>query len=668
MELTYSREIYLKPFEIAIKAARPWCVMTSYNLVNGIHADSNEFLLRRVLRQEWGWEGLVVSDWGGTNSAAESIIAGMDLEMPGPAVRRTSNAVTAAAKSGKLREDDIDKCVAALLKLLKRAGKFEHPGIPPERAIDLPEHRALIRRAGGKGIVLLKNDNDILPLNKETLKSVAALGLAKECLAHGGGSAAVNSHYTTTPLDSLKKQLGESVDIRYSKGARTFRNLPDWAGDVVDMEGKQRFTISCYASLDMSGAPVKTIDSNKASYIPLGERFGSVKIVGTYSPPEPGSHYLSLAGLGPTKLFINNTLILEQPEPCTDSMAFLLGGHIEQECQYYFEVGEAYHLRIESEQPKADGNGNFLMDGLLGTRLGFMTQEGHEENLIPGAVQAARHADVALVFVGNPMAWETEGQDRATMSLPAYGSQDKLIEAVCEVNRNVVVVNSTGVPVAMQWIEKVSAVVQAWFGGQESGNSIVDVLTGATNPGAKLPVTFPKRLEGTPCFDHFPGNVEKLEVRYEEGIYMGYRYYDMHPHAVLFPFGFGLSYTTFEFSSVRLTSQTMPPWAEIVIRTEVENTGSRDGCEVVQVYVSLPGSSIDVPKKQLAGFTKVNLSAGESKVVEITIGHCSASFWDEKVDRWVVERGTYGVLVGNSSQNIVGQGEFVVHQGYTFQP
>lgn len=255
-----------------------------------------------------------------------------------------------------------------------------------------------------------------------------------------------------------------------------------------------------------------------------------------------------------------------------------------------------------------------------------------------------------------------------TMNLPARGSQDRLIEAVSKVNKNVVVINSTGVAIAMPWLSQVSAVVQAWFGGQESGNSIVDILFGLENPSGKLPVTFPKRIEDTPSYGNFPGDLEKLQVYYKEGIYIGYRHFDKHPETVQFPFGFGLSYTTFKISDVVLGAKTLAEKGSVTVTAKVTNTGRITGSEVVQVYVSAPGKTIDVPLKQLAGFQKVELKAGETKAAEITIGYESVAHWDEKWSAWVVEQGEYTVIVGNSARDGSGEGRFVVDSTFSFAP
>lgn len=255
-----------------------------------------------------------------------------------------------------------------------------------------------------------------------------------------------------------------------------------------------------------------------------------------------------------------------------------------------------------------------------------------------------------------------------SMDLPASGSQDRLIEAVCKVNKNVVVVNSTGTAISMPWLDKVCAVVQAWFGGQESGNSIVDVLFGDVNPCGKLPFTFPKTIEDNPSYGNFPGDVEKLQVNYEEDIYIGYRYFDKHPEKVQFPFGFGLSYTRFDIQFVSLSDKVLGLDKVMSATIRVQNSGARPGSEVVQVYVSAPGNSIDVPVKQLAGYRKVELKPGECKACDVSFGQESAAYWKEDRGKWVVESGEYTVLVGNSATNVGKVAKFAVESTFFFEP
>ncbi|RDW57663.1 beta-glucosidase-10 [Coleophoma crateriformis] len=662
------REIYLKPFEIAIKKAEPWALMTSYNLVNGTHADLNEHLLQTILREQWGFKGLVMSDWGGTNSCAESITAGLDLEMPGPANRRKMEDVKKAISSGTLQVESIDGCVRAIMKLLEKTGKFAKPETPPEQAISLPAHQKLIREAGAQGIVLLKNENNILPLKKSGVKSIAALGLAKECLAHGGGSAAVSCHYKITPYEALERTLGKDVDLRFAQGAKIFRNLPDMVEGLFSLENKPGLTLSRYDTRDFSSTP-EVSSHDMGTYIPLESRCEAARLEGVYRPTVTGSHYLSFSSLGPSKFLINDKVVLETTKNSDDSMGFLLGGVVEEIVSFDFVAGEEYKIRLETVAPKDEAEGGLsLLEGLLGIHLGFMLQSDYEADLLTDAVEIAKTSDIALIFVGNTPVWETEGQDMTTMSLPANGSQDALIKAVCEVNSNVIIINSTGVAISMPWLSSVSAMVQTWFPGQEAGNSIVDVLFGDVNPGGKLPISIPHRIEDTPAYGNFPGDVDTLQVTYQEGVEIGYRFYDKKPERVLFPFGFGLSYSNFEISSVTVEGKVLANGGTISVSADVKNVEGAAGHEVVQVYIAPLNSKVDRPIKTLAGFAKVALASGESKTAQVSVSYESAAFWDETLNMWKVEEGDYEILVGNSSANIVSKEKITVEETFTYGP
>ncbi|KAF2086574.1 glycoside hydrolase family 3 protein [Saccharata proteae CBS 121410] len=665
------RELYLKPFEIAIKAAKPWAVMTAYNMVNGTHADSNEFLLKKVLRGDWGWEGLVMSDWGGTNSTAESINAGLDLEMPGPTRWRSLEQVKKAFDEGKTSEEAITKCAKNVLDLLVKSGKFEDPSTPPEKAIIKPEHQKLIRDVGGSGMVLLKNDG-ILPLKKEALqkKKIAVLGLAKEALIHGGGSASVNAHYKITPWEGLKAALGEDVEMVFAKGAHTFRLLPPMTGGVTDSEGNPGFTLSNYASRDFSTPAVKSRNYPSGHWCPVltNDVAEAAVLTGTFSPATTGSHYLGFSGLGPSQLSINDEMVWEQKDNYHDPMGFLLGGGEQKNFQYKFEQGKEYKIEIRSLRPETSEESNSIIDGLMGFYLGFMPEEEHDEDVEAQAVALAKESDLAIVFTGHTKDWETEGQDQASFNLPANGSQDSLVDAVSKVNKNTLVVNSTGVAVAMPWLDSVSAVLQTWFPGQEAGNAIADVLLGKVNPSGRLPVSFPKRLEDAPAHGNFPGEMKdgRLEVEYAEGVFMGYRHYDrVSSEKVLFPFGYGLSYTTFEVSHVAVREQNGGYEVEVAIT----NTGSVAGAQVVQIYVGPAGETrIEVPVKQLAGFTKATLEPGQSTRKSVVVPEQSFAFFDEGCGRWVVEKGRYAIFVATSAADVVAREEVVVAERMTFAP
>ncbi|KAL4871176.1 hypothetical protein BDV12DRAFT_164336 [Aspergillus spectabilis] len=661
------REIYLKPFEIAIKEAKPLAVMTAYNIVNGTHADSHEFLLRDVLREQWGWNGLVMSDWGGTNSTADSLNAGLDLEMPGPTRWRKVEEVVAAVKSGAVSEKTIDDRTRNVLKLLTKLNCFEDPSIPDERAIILPEHQRLIRSVGSQGLVLLKNDGAVLPLKKEKLakKKVALLGFAQEALIHGGGSASVNAHYRVTPEEGLRAALGDTVDFQYAKGAHTFRQLPLLGEGVVNREGQFGWTLDFFAGDEPSGEPAASDSSELPTYVPIfvKKSYGSVRATGRFTPTQSGNHYLAMSGLGQSKVLIDGRVIYEQKENCPDSMAFLLGGVEEPEIQFAFEAGTTYTIEVVTVKPTISG-GLSMLEGLIGFRLGFMTEQDHNRDLLSEAVELAKASDIAIIFTGHTPDWETEGQDQISFHLPRNGSQDRLVAAVGAVNPNTVVVNCTGVAVAMPWLDEVKAVVQAWFPGQEAGNAIADVLTGAVNPAGRLPVSFPKKLEDAPAHGNFPGEyVEKdgqrqLEVTYEEGIFVGYRHYDLSEEnrsKVLFPFGYGLSYTTFKHASHKAN---VTGGSSVEVTVDVTNAGSVAGAEVVQVYAGAKLAVPENPFKELVGFAKVHLEPGETKTASVVFSTRQLTHFNEQSGKWELPSGDYVVSIGQSVRDITGKEEF----------
>jgi len=377
------REIYLKPFEIAVKEAQPWAIMSSYNLVNGTHADMNEYLLKTVLRENWGFDGLVMSDWGGVNSTVESLKAGLDLEMPGPTIRRKIEDVKAAINAGKLSVDVIDQRVSAVLTLLQRTGRFENPEVEEEQAIDRPEHRAAIREAGGKGITLLKNEDNILPLKSGHLGKVAVLGLSKTALAHGGGSASVNAHYKITPWEALQSAIGDRAELLYAEGARVDRCFPHLSSGLTTEKGEPGLTVSQWKpDTPRSAAPDATITTPVIAYTPLETKLSFVTLTGFYTPEHSGKHHLQLGSLGPTKLFIEGELVHEITEDCDDAMGMLLGGLAGKTVEYDFIAGKKYAIRIESAAPKPESADFVIMESLLSVTLGVMTDATLKEDVL----------------------------------------------------------------------------------------------------------------------------------------------------------------------------------------------------------------------------------------------------------------------------------------------
>lgn len=349
---------------------------------------------------------------------------------------------------------------------------------------------------------------------------------------------------------------------------------------------------------------------------------------------------------------INGETVFEQKGNCEDSMAFLFGGNPETEFKYTFTRGESYTIRIFSNPPSGGNDHGGILSGLPGFRLGFMHQEEHDEDLLSKAVNIARECDYAIVFTGHTPVWETEGQDQASFNLPKEGSQDKLVDAVASCNPRTIVVNSTGVAIAMPWLSKVAAVVQAWFPGQEAGNAIADVLSGAVNPSGKLPVSWPKHLKDAPAYGNFPGERRdgQLTVRYDEGVFVGYRHYDrIQKDKVLFPFGFGLSYTLFSLKDGRVSQSSTETFQASVI---VSNTGQLAGATVVQLYIGRTQPSPEHPIKTLAAFRRIFLEPREEQEVQLTVSLRDFAYYDEASSSWTIDRGLYSFSFGQSAAHI----------------
>lgn len=654
------REIYLRPFEIAIKEAKPWALMTAYNHLNGVHCDQHNWLLQDVLRGDWGWEGLVMSDWGGTNSVAEALNAGLDLEMPGPPRIRKTDEVVEAVKRGEVSESTIDERARAVIRFALKLKALEDPAATGQTT-DSPELRSMIRDAGARGMVLLKNKDNVLPLAKDSVKGkkIALIGFAKDAMAHGGGSASVNAYRKVTPWDGLHEALGDAVEFTYAKGAHKERLLPAINRDgtcakVVALDGQPGFTRLLFEGDKTE--PVSILHGQLTSaYSPLGSQeslWRRLEIVGDFTPAESGSHYIACSGLGPTRVFVDDELVFEQTSNCTDPMGSLFLAAPEEEFRHKFAADKTYRLRICSDPPTKIGLK--ILEGRSGVRVGFSLESDHDADLEGEAVRVAQDADLAIVFTGHDPQWETEGRDQDSFHLPRKGTQDSLVSAVAAANSKTVVVNSTGVAIAMPWLDQVAAVVQAWFPGQECGHSIADVLTGAVNPEGRLPVSFPKNIEDAPAYGNFPGEYVngQLKVTYAEGVFVGYRHYDrLDRTKVNFPFGHGLSYTSFEYGAMSVTKQQADNALSIAVN--VSNTGGVAGGALVQIYAGRSTPSADHPVKALVAFQKVQLQPGEKKTVQLSVQVRDVAYYDEELKQWVVDAGDYQFSHGVSAAEIV---------------
>jgi beta-glucosidase len=524
------QEIYFPAFKAAVQEAGVWSVMSAYNKLNGTYCAQNSALLKDVLQKQWGFKGLVVSDWGSTYSTSETVNAGMDLEMPGgepmkawlrtDSTRDAGNSggwlvpekVLPEVAAGEIKSAAIDDNVSRILRVLFVSGQFDHPHTATAE-VDTPGQRALARTAAGESIVLLKNTSDLLPLNLSTIHSLAVIGPnAAVARTGGGGSSLVRPKYAVAPLEGIRERAGSNVQVSYALGTS-----------------------------------------------------------------------------------------------------------------------------MEREDASQD------------------TPEARERSRNEAVALAAK-TDAAIVIVGRFPKLEAESFDIKTLDLPA--GQDDLIEAVAKTNKNTIVVINTGAPVAMsRWIAQVPAILDMWYGGQEGGHAIADVLFGDVNPSGKLPVSFVKEWKDSPAYGRYPG--EDLRVEYGEGIYVGYRYFDKHNIEPLYPFGYGLSYTKFVYNNLKITPHVRGD-RPVEVSLRVRNNGSRKGAEVVELYVHDGHSSVDRPIDELKGFRRVELAPGETKSVTFSLDRSAMSYFSTAKKNWVAEPGQFDVLVGASSRDIRLKGSFTL--------
>lgn len=634
------REIYMPPFEAAVREAGVWGVMGAYNFVNGVQACENAGLLIDVLKEEWGFDGLVVSDWSAIKGTVGPAVGGLDLEMPGPGRWWGKGRLEKAVADGEVPESAIDEKVRRILGFLDWAGLIDRSGEPPKEAsVDRPEARDVARRAAVESIVLLKNQAGALPLEPEKLSRVALIGPnAMVTSLLGGGSAVVNPHHKTNILDSLESRLAGKTDLVYAEGTTIKRDFDNFDNALL---GDDRVTLEFFDGSSFEGEPVKTETGQGPMSIwlganwPEGLRQFSVRASVSLTPDVSGPWRLGGAAFGYTRLFLDGELIADSDEDRFSSGLAMWG----TSSRVTLEAGRTYDL-VQEARPHAGGF------EVMTYRIGGQYDPDRPE-LIDQAEAAARDADAAIVVVGTSAEYECEDEDRRTLALP--GNQDELVRRVAGANPRTIVVSNTGSPVLMPWIDEVAAILQVWFPGQEGGDAIADVLLGADDPGGRLPTSWPKRLEDTPAFDFYPG--ENGKMRYGEGIFVGYRWYDSKKIQPLWPFGHGLSYASFDWAEP-VVGET----ADLVsVSAQITNTSDRRGSEVVQCYIAPPEGSVERPPKELKGFAKVKLEPGESATARIELPRQAFARWDETEHDWVVDEGVYQILLGASSSDIRGQ-------------
>ncbi|KAJ5251574.1 hypothetical protein N7489_001984 [Penicillium chrysogenum] len=661
------REIYLMPFQLAMRICRSQCIMTAYNKVNGTHVSENKAIIDDILRKEWGWEGVVMSDWFGTYSTSDAIVAGLDIEMPGK-TRWRGEALAHAVSSNKVAQYQLDERVRNILNLVNWVEPLGIPEGAPEKALNRPEDQALMRRAAAESVVLMKNEGDILPLKKDG--SLLVIGPNAKIAAYcGGGSASLAPYYTVTPFDGVSaKSKGE---VKYSQGVYSHKDLPLLGPLLKTADGKPGFTFKVYNEHPNSGEDRQAVDElhllESSGFLMdyVNPKVKSmtyyVDMEGTFTPEESGVYNFGVTVVGTGQLLIDGEVVVDNTKNQKQGSAFFGTATIEEIGTKELKAGQTYKVLFQfGSAPTSDlDTRGIVAFGPGGFRFGASRQVGQEE-LIANAVEQAKTAEQVVIFAGLTLEWETEGHDREHMDLPP--GSDELISRVLEVNPNAVVVIQSGTPVTMPWADNAKALVQAWFGGNECGSGIADVLYGDVNPSAKLPITFPRRLQDNPSYLNFRS--ERGRVLYGEDIYVGYRYFEKSDVAPGFAFGHGLSYTSFSRSDLRI--DTVPEQTKytesgepVTASVTVSNTGSVAGAEIVQLWIVPPKTDVGRPVRELKAFQKVFLQPGETKTVQLVVEKkLATSWWDEEREQWISEKGTYQVLVtGTGAEELHGEFE-----------
>ena len=531
------REIYLPPFEAAVKEAGVRSVMAAYNFVNGHHACAHPDLLVGVLKDEWGFDGFVVSDWGAIKETVAPARHGLDLEMAGPGRFWGRGQLQAAVEAGDVDESLVDDKVRRIVGFLDWAGRLGTPTDHDEQSTERPEHRALARRAAAESMVLIRNEGDALPLPAEGTIALIGPGVAETALL-GGGSASLVPHRETTVLDAMTERLGEriignelGIDMRRKAGAVP----PEWIGDGG-------VTFDLYDGIGFDGEQFATETRAATFNVWFGDNWPadrdtiSVRMTFEMTPTTTGRHRMCALGFAHARLFVDDELVADNEVARFSAGLGQHGG----DGYLHLDAGRTYQVRLD-HVPRQHGQWICTVD--TGVEL---ADTSREEGLVAAERLAAR-VDTAVVVVGSTSEWESEGADRESIELP--NGQDELVERVLAANPRTVVVLNCGVPMTMPWLDDVPATILAWYPGQEAGEAIADVLLGDADPSGRMPTTWARHERDTPSFLNYPG--EAGVVRYGEGVFVGYRWYDARGIEPAIPFGHGGSYTTFEWARRR---------------------------------------------------------------------------------------------------------------------
>jgi beta-glucosidase len=638
-------EIYYPGFKAAVQQGGTGAVMCAYNQVDGEYSCQNGDLLASALKAAWNFDGFVVSDWfDATKNTVQAANAGLDMEMP--LGTHFGDPLKQAIADGQVPLSRLNDMVRRILTAEIKVGLFDHPvANPPLANVSTPAHRQLAAQIAEQGSVLLKNDRGVLPFGGG-VHSVAVIGYdaGDHFQFTEGGSGAVIPSELVSPLQGITARAGAAVKVTYAQGTLGDVALPALPSSALTPSAGTGpgLTGTYYGNTDFSGTPVATRTDpvpavNGAPSIPGLPPAWSVRWTGTLTAPTSGAYRFSVSGNGAFRVFVGGRLIASSAYA---DFATLAQGMAD------LTAGQPVPITVEYAAIQAIGP--------AALSIGW---QAPDPAMVAQAVQAARSSDVAVVFANDVTG---EGSDRSSLAIP--GDQDQLIAAVAAANPRTVVVLNTGGAAAMPWLGKVAGVIESWYPGQEFGTAIAALLWGDADPSGRLPMTFPASDAQAHASVSFPGTIlsgpsgAQPTVTYTEGLDVGYRWYDAMGQTPLFPFGYGLSYTTFRYSGL----QVAPAGRGAEVRVRVTNTGRRTGADVVELYVGMPAATGE-PPRQLKGFAKVDLAPGAAAVVSFTLGPSALSIWDGGSGGWVLRPGAYRAMIGDSSSDIRASAAFALH-------
>jgi len=635
------REIYFPAFKAAVQVANTYSIMGGYNRVNGTYANENKYLLTDVLKEDWGFDGIVISDWGAVRTTKKTAEAGMDLEMPNG--KYLGEKLLAMIEKGELDESILDDKVRRILRIMFRMGLFEETADAYGGYINSDDKKAIALETAQKSIVLLKNSNDFLPLKKDRINSIAMIGPNAATARLGGdGSGHSNAISPISPLEGITELVGDDVEIKYAFGVKLKRKeLPIVPESMFVLEDGVTPGINAefWNNKKLEGPSVATkIDKSinfswglNESPVPgvVNDDKFSARWTGKLKSPGSGQFEVGVKADNGVKLYIDGNLVINS---WTDQAP----GQFKTD-YYEFEAGKLYDIKVEF----------YENIGTCRVRLGIAPVE--KGNELQEAVDIAQKADVVILNLGMAKNYEGEQRDRDYLELPPM--QIKLFNEVLKVNKNIVVVLNNGSAMLMNdWNHKVPAIIDALYPGEQGGKALAQILFGDVNPSGKLPFTIMKKWEDHPAAETYPG--DKEIANYSEGIFMGYRHFDKYDIEPLYEFGYGSSYTTYAYSDLKLSSEEMKVTDSIKVSFTVKNTGIVDGDEVVQMYISDKKASVEREIKSLKGFKRISLKSGESKTISMEINKSALSFYDVNEKKWKAENGVFEVLIGRSSRGI----------------